>query len=83
MLQMALSVSLAAIVAMLLINFAFGVMTRAAPQLNIFSMGFSISMVCGLLVLWLSLGGFLEHFLQHWAQIQSLMCTLIQTQCEG
>ena len=83
MLQMALSVSLAAIVAMLLINFAFGVMTRAAPQLNIFSMGFAVSMVCGLLILWLSLGGFMEHFLQHWSQVQGLMCTLIQTQCEG
>ena len=83
MFQMAVSVSLSAIVAMLLINFAFGVMTRAAPQLNIFSMGFAVSMVCGLLVLWLSLGGFMEHFLLHWQQVQGLICTLINTQCEG
>lgn len=81
MFEMCLSVSLAAIVAMLLINFAFGVMTRAAPQLNIFSMGFAISMICGLLVIWVSLGGFMEHFLQHWQQVESLICDVIQTQC--
>ena len=83
MFQMALSVSLAAVVAMLLINFSFGVMTRAAPQLNVFSMGFAISMVCGLLVIWISLSGFMEHFLQHWQQVQSLICGLINTECSG
>lgn len=83
MFEMALSVAISAIMAMLLINFAFGVMTRAAPQLNIFSMGFSVSMICGLLIVWLSLGGFMDHFLQHWQQIVSLMCTLIGTQCSG
>ena len=83
MFQMALSVSLAAVVAMLLINFSFGVMTRAAPQLNVFSMGFAISMICGLLVIWVSLSGFMEHFLQHWQQVQSLICDLINTECSG
>jgi len=34
--QTALSFSLSATIALLLINFAFGVMTRAAPQLNVF-----------------------------------------------
>jgi len=83
MFTMALSASIAAIVAMLLINFSFGVMTRAAPQLNIFSMGFAISMICGLLVIWVSLGGFMEHFLLHWQQVQSLICDIIDTQCPG
>ena len=83
MFQMALSVSLAAVVAMLLINFSFGVMTRAAPQLNVFSMGFAVSMICGLLVIWVSLSGFMEHFLQHWQQVQSLICDLINTECSG
>lgn len=83
MFQMALSVSLASITAMLLVNFSFGVMTRAAPQLNIFSMGFAVSMICGLLVLWVSLGGFMEHFLAHWQQVQALICELIGTECSG
>lgn len=83
MFQTALSFSLSAIVAMLLINFTFGVMTRAAPQLNIFSMGFSVSMICGLLVLRASFGSFMDHFLQHWQQVQSLICQLINTQCSG
>ncbi|MFC3912186.1 flagellar biosynthetic protein FliR [Pseudaeromonas sharmana] len=83
MFQMALSVSLASITAMLLVNFSFGVMTRAAPQLNIFSMGFAVSMICGLLVLWVSLGGFMEHFLAHWQQVQALICEIIGTECSG
>ena len=83
MMQMALSVSLASITAMLLVNFSFGVMTRAAPQLNIFSMGFSVSMICGLLVMWISLGGFMEHFLAHWQQVTALICQVIGTECSG
>ena len=41
----ALSLALAPITAMLLINFSFGIMTRAAPQLNIFAIGFPITMM--------------------------------------
>ncbi|GAA4496616.1 flagellar biosynthetic protein FliR [Pseudaeromonas paramecii] len=81
MFQAALAVSLSAIIAMLIINFSFGVMTRAAPQLNIFSLGFAISMVCGLLILWLSLGSFLDHYLSHWSRVQSLMCSVVRLNC--
>ncbi|TAM46763.1 MAG: flagellar type III secretion system protein FliR [Gammaproteobacteria bacterium] len=51
----ALSVALPALVAMLLVNLAFGVMTRAAPQLNIFSVGFPVTLLFGFVVLLLSL----------------------------
>ena len=44
----ALSLALAPVTAMLLVNFAFGVMTRAAPQLNIFAVGFPIMIMVGL-----------------------------------
>lgn len=77
----ALALSLSSIGAMLLINFSFGVMTRAAPQLNIFSLGFSISMLAGLLVLWLTLRGFLDHFTNQWQQGVSLMCQLVKQAC--
>jgi len=33
-------VALPAVTAMLVVNLAFGVMTRAAPQLNVFAVGF-------------------------------------------
>jgi len=46
----ALSVALPGITALLIVNVAFGVVSRAAPQLNLFSVGFPVSLVCGLLI---------------------------------
>lgn len=40
------------IAAMLLVNLAFGVMNRSAPAFNIFSLGFPMSMLAGLLGVW-------------------------------
>jgi flagellar biosynthetic protein FliR len=31
------------------------VMTRAAPQLNIFALGFPVTMIVGLLIMWLNI----------------------------
>jgi len=73
----ALSLALAPITAMLLINFSFGVMTRAAPQLNIFAIGFPITMTAGLLIMWLTMGNFLTHFEIQWQRAIELSCTLI------
>ena len=72
-----LSLSLAPLTAMLLINFSFGVMTRAAPQLNIFSIGFPITMMGGLLVMWLTFGNFLTHFELQWQRALDFSCYLI------
>jgi flagellar biosynthesis protein FliR len=44
----ALSVALPGVTALLIVNIAFGVMSRAAPQLNLFAVGFPISLVFGL-----------------------------------
>lgn len=57
-----LFVALPAVSAILIINFAFGIMTRASPQLNIFSLGFPFTMVMGLLIMWLGLQGFLPQY---------------------
>ena len=58
----ALFVALPAVTAILTINFAFGIMTRAAPQLNIFSLGFPFTMLMGLLIMWMGLSGFLPQY---------------------
>jgi flagellar biosynthetic protein FliR len=42
---------------LLVINLAFGVMSRAAPQLNIFGVGFPVMMGAGFIVIMLSLPG--------------------------
>jgi flagellar biosynthetic protein FliR len=46
-----LQLSLPIVAALLITNVALGILTRAAPQLNIFGIGFAISLGVGLLVL--------------------------------
>lgn len=53
-------VALPAILALLIVNLAFGVMTRVAPQLNIFSMGFPITLLMGMVIIRISLPGVAE-----------------------
>ncbi|MFT2091382.1 flagellar biosynthetic protein FliR [Paraglaciecola sp. 2405UD69-4] len=73
----ALTLSLAPIVSLLIVNLAFGVMTKAAPQLNIFSIGFSIAQIMGLLIIWLTLGNLTHHFELLWERAQNMMCQLV------
>ncbi|MFJ2362818.1 flagellar biosynthetic protein FliR [Pseudomonas sp. NPDC087697] len=58
----ALLLVLPAITALLVVNIAFGIMTRAAPQLNIFSIGFPLTLVLGLVIFWVSLGDILNQY---------------------
>ena len=58
----ALLLVLPAITALLVVNIAFGVMTRAAPQLNIFSIGFPLTLVLGLGIFWVVLADILSHY---------------------
>ncbi|VVO04519.1 hypothetical protein PS723_02913 [Pseudomonas fluorescens] len=58
----ALMLVLPAITALLVVNIAFGVMTRAAPQLNIFSIGFPLTMVLGLVIFWIGLADILNQY---------------------
>lgn len=47
----ALQLALPAVVAILMVNVAFGVISRAAPTLNLFAVGFPITLLVGFLVL--------------------------------
>ena len=50
-------------VAILLVaNIALGVLTRAAPQLNIFSIGFPLTLVLGLFIVWVGLADILNQY---------------------
>jgi len=51
----AVLMALPAMASLLLVNIGFGVMTRAAPQLNIFAIGFPVIMTIGFVILMLSL----------------------------
>lgn len=60
----ALMISLPAILALLIVNIAFGVMTRASPQLNIFAVGFPITIAIGFVVMIMTLSYFSSKFME-------------------
>jgi flagellar biosynthesis protein FliR len=52
-----LMVALPAVIALVIVNMALGVVTRAAPQLSLFGIGFTITMLFGFFVLIVGLDG--------------------------
>ena len=58
----ALGIALPALTAMLTVNIVMGVMTRAAPQMNVFSVGFPLTMTIGFVAIALTLTAFGEGF---------------------
>jgi flagellar biosynthetic protein FliR len=52
-----LLVALPTMIALIVVNMALGVVMRAAPQLNLFGIGFTITLLCGFFVLMLGLDG--------------------------
>lgn len=58
----ALILVLPAITALLVVNIAFGVMTRAAPQLNIFSIGFPLTLLLGFIIVWIGMADILAQY---------------------
>lgn len=58
----AMEFALPAIAALLVVNLAFGVMTRAAPQLNIFSVGFPVTLIMGFGIIYVTVPHFIVQF---------------------
>jgi flagellar biosynthetic protein FliR len=58
----ALVISLPVLTSLLVVNIAFGVMSRAAPQLNIFAVGFPFTLMCGLALIWVGMAAFSTNF---------------------
>lgn len=59
MFMLALQISLPVLAAVLISNIVLGILARAAPQLNVMSIGFSITIGVGLWILWVSLPYFI------------------------
>jgi flagellar biosynthetic protein FliR len=68
----AVLIALPGVASLLVVNLAFGVMTRAAPQLNIFAVGFPVTLIMGLLVMFYSLPTLLP-------QLERLLESAMQT----
>jgi flagellar biosynthetic protein FliR len=47
----ALAIALPGVTALLIVNISFGVMSRAAPSLNLFAVGLPVSLVFGLVIM--------------------------------
>jgi flagellar biosynthetic protein FliR len=65
----AVIIALPSVTALLLVNIAFGVMTRAAPQLNIFAVGFPITILLGFVVMLASLSYFVPKLQQSFEHV--------------
>ena len=57
-----LLMALPVMAALLLVNLGMGIVTRAAPQLNIFAVGFPITMLIGFALIWATLPNVMENF---------------------
>ncbi|PKM44194.1 MAG: flagellar biosynthetic protein FliR [Gammaproteobacteria bacterium HGW-Gammaproteobacteria-1] len=58
----ALWLALPAVASLLVVNIAFGVMARAAPQLNIFAIGFPVTLMMGFVVILFTLPAVVPQF---------------------
>ena len=58
----ALAIALPGVTALLIVNLAFGMVSRAAPSLNLISVGFPVTLVFGMLVLCVSVPQLLSGF---------------------
>ena len=72
----ALAVALPGITALLIVNIAFGVMSRAAPSLNLFAVGFPITLVFGLVIITVGLPALQSAFVELLGQAFMLLRTV-------
>lgn len=73
----AIALSLPAIIAMLAVNFAFGVMNRAAPSLNVFALGFPMTMILGLFSLFLAINGIQTRYIDYLMEIFEVLTAFV------
>lgn len=57
-----LLLSLPLLTSLMIVNMSFGVMSRSAPQMNVFTVGMPITILFGYLLMWISLSNFLPVF---------------------
>ncbi|MFA7552887.1 MAG: flagellar biosynthetic protein FliR [Spongiibacteraceae bacterium] len=76
----ALLLSLPAIASLLIFNLSLGVVTRAAPQLNIFALGFPAMLVMGLWVILITMNGYLPLFDRFTREALDVMALLVVRQ---
>lgn len=62
---------------LLLVNFAMGILARAAPQFNLFAVGLPVTIVFGFVIIWASLPSVLQLFMETLEEAFSLMGSFV------
>lgn len=73
-----LLMALPVVAALLLVNLGMGVIGRAAPQLNIFAVGFPISILIGFMLIWITLPDVMGNFSQLLDEALALLQRLLR-----
>jgi flagellar biosynthetic protein FliR len=73
----ALAVALPGMTALLVVNLAFGVMSRAAPTLNLFAVGFPVTLIAGLVIVWAGLPSVQASFVESLEAAFQLISSLL------
>lgn len=60
----ALLITLPLFTSLMIVNMSFGVMSRSAPQLNVFTVGFPITLLFGFILMWFTLANFLPVYFE-------------------
>jgi flagellar biosynthetic protein FliR len=60
----ALLIALPLFTSVLIVNMSFGVMSRSAPQMNVFTVGFPITLIFGFILMWFTLANFLPVYFE-------------------
>ena len=74
----AMKIALPAVTALLTVNISFGVMSRAAPTLNLFAVGFPVAMLLGFAVIFLNMGVLVENVSMFLNQSISALSRLLE-----
>lgn len=81
MFTVAMRMALAAVISLLMANLTFGIMTKVAPSLNIFVIGFPMILTAGLLILWYTINNFEYYFDIQFYNGMDLACQFVKLEC--
>ena len=73
----ALLLALPAVASLMVINYSLGIVTRAAPQLNIFALGFPSMLIIGLIIIYIILQGYVPLFDRFTREALAMMAFLV------
>lgn len=75
----ALLITLPLFTSLMIVNMSFGVMSRSAPQMNVFTVGFPITLIFGFILMWFTFANFLPVYFEIMEQGIGVLRTLALT----